>query len=81
MLFPLSGIRLTGRTLRQDFAKSIENLPVEEQRIIADRVDVGMSIFGQELNKMMDSSAGNIIQLEDVEEMLKKVKKRSHGEI
>ena len=57
----------------------MQDMPMEAQRIFADRIATDMGVFGEELRALMASKDGEVIQMEDVQEMLVKFKKRTGG--
>ncbi len=75
--------KLTGSTIREDLARSMQDMPLEEQRIFADRVSTGLTAFGEELRNMITNvtnSEGDVIQLEDVQRMLERLRERTGAE-
>lgn len=65
--------------MREDLANSMQDMPMEAQRIFADRVTTGLGVFGEELNNMLARNDGKVIEMEDVQKMLGKFKERTEG--
>lgn len=63
---------------REEIASCMEDMPMDVQRIFADKLDSSLELFSQEVGKMMESvEQGGIVGLEDVQEMLENLKKRA----
>lgn len=65
--------------MREDLANSMHDMPMEAQRIFADRVTTGLGVFGEELKNMLANNDGKVIEMEDVQRMLGKFKERTGG--
>jgi hypothetical protein len=57
----------------------MQDMPMEAQRIIADRVSTGLGVFSEELQNMLANNDGKVIEMDDVQKMLSKFKERTGG--
>jgi hypothetical protein len=59
----------------------MQDMPLEAQRIFADKVSTGLGVFGDELRNMLASNDGKVIEMEDVQKMLQKFKERTGAQL
>ena len=72
--------RLLGRAttdINDEIAAYMGGMPMDVQRIFADKLDTGMNVFKEELSNMLVANEGNVIKRDEVEKMMETVRKRT----